>query len=656
MLILGFCFLILPKLSPKNYYARLFCSSVIIILALRYIYWRLTQTVWPISMPSVEGSWMWFCFFIEVATLIETGIFYLTIVRRVDRHKQADTYEKILRSLPIKELPKIDVFLPTYNEGIDVLERSIIGCLHLDWPKDKLNVYVLDDGGRSWVKEFCEEKGAHYLTRPEKTHAKAGNINNAFEHTDGQFIVILDADFVPFRNFIYRTVGFFMDPTVSIVQTPQHFFNSDFLQSNLHLHETTLDDQRLFFDVMMPARDAWNVAFWCGSCSLTRRSCMNITGGIPTHSITEDLLTTLVLLRYGYKTRYLNEKLSHGLAPEDLSGLNTQRKRWCRGTIQALRSRDGPLGPGLTFIQRVMFFPFNWLVSPFVRILTLIVPLMYLWFGIASLIVDHYATLLYYQIPMQTLNFFVISWLMPRHFAPFVNSAVNTINAIQVIPTVISSLINPYKSHFAVTPKGKSHKKTKSVHRPTFLFTLFILSATVGGIFLNIHTDYMPVTDDGFFPVAAFWGCVNILNLSLMLLLSIEHPRFRQQERFPIHQPGLVVFDEKTHIGCEIVNLSLTGAQIKIPLDVTGGLSEQTCSLTIDNRFSITCTILRCEKGRFFLEHVNLTPHQRDELIRYIYTGEFDNKVIKGGMWALFKGVLHRAFAHHDHTDIKPKN
>ncbi|OOZ36705.1 hypothetical protein BOW52_10615 [Solemya elarraichensis gill symbiont] len=172
-------------------------------------------------------------------------------------------------------------------------------------------VWVLDDGKREWLKEFCKEHNVNYLTREDNSHAKAGNLNDGLKHASGELFAIFDADFVPLSDYLKRTTGFFVNnPDVGLVQTPQHFYNRDPIQSNLYLDKLLPDEQRLFFDVMAPCRDRWNAAFCCGSCSITRRKAVDEIGGIPTSSITEDLLTTLSLLKAGYKTIYLNEKLS----------------------------------------------------------------------------------------------------------------------------------------------------------------------------------------------------------------------------------------------------------------------------------------------------------------------------------------------------------
>ena len=109
-----------------------------------------------------------------------------------------------------EQLPSVDVFIPTYNEPIEVLEKTITGALCLDYPERQ------GLGARrrppAWLKDFCEDKGVGYLNRPDNEHAKAGNINHALTKTNADFVAIFDADFVPQRNFLMRTLGFFADP------------------------------------------------------------------------------------------------------------------------------------------------------------------------------------------------------------------------------------------------------------------------------------------------------------------------------------------------------------------------------------------------------------------------------------------------------------
>jgi cellulose synthase (UDP-forming) len=149
---------------------------------------------------------------------------------------------------------------------------------------------VLDDGRRDWLRDYAAAKGLGYLRRDDNSHAKAGNINAALKRTDGDFVLVLDADFVPQQWFLYRTMGFFADAKIGIVQTPHHFFNHDPMQSALELRRSLPDEQRMFFDVIMPGRDGWDCAFCCGSNGVIRRAALDKAGGgLPTSSITEDI-------------------------------------------------------------------------------------------------------------------------------------------------------------------------------------------------------------------------------------------------------------------------------------------------------------------------------------------------------------------------------
>ena len=178
--------------------------------------------------------------------------------------------------------------------------------------------------------------------------------------TSADFVAIFDADFIPQRNFLMRTIGFFADPTIGVVQVPHAFYNYDPTQSSLALQTTLPDDQRFFFEAVMPSRDGWDAAFCCGSNSVTRRAALRSVGDVlPTESITEDMLFSITLLRKGYITRYLCERLAVGLAPEGLKAFFVRRRRWARGAMQILYLAAGPLGAisrsfsGSSFCRRI---------------------------------------------------------------------------------------------------------------------------------------------------------------------------------------------------------------------------------------------------------------------------------------------------------------
>ncbi len=245
--------------------------------------------------------------------------------------------------------PTVDVFVCTYDEGLDVLGATLVGCDRITYPH---TTWVLDDGRRDEVCALAERFGARYLTRTTNEHAKAGNINEALRHTSGQVLLILDADHVPQPDILDATIGYFDDPSVAIVQTPHDFGNHDSFQH----FETGRHDQSMFFEVIMPGKDRHDGAFWCGSAAVILRHALEGIGGIATETVAEDFHTTIRLHGEGWHSRYHDETLVQGLAPHDLASFLLQRDRWARGNLAVLRTPENPIvADGLSFKQRLSY-------------------------------------------------------------------------------------------------------------------------------------------------------------------------------------------------------------------------------------------------------------------------------------------------------------
>lgn len=236
---------------------------------------------------------------------------------------------------PAPEGRSVDVFITTYNESLECLEETIRNCVALDYPHE---TYVLDDGRRSEVRRLSYRLGAKYITRENRTHFKAGNLNNALKHTRGEFIALFDADGIPRKDFLSQLLGYFQDEKVAIVQSAQMLYNFDSFQHSPRLSTDGLwHEQSLFIDVLQPGRDQLGIAQWSGSGSLLRRSALEEVGGVAPETVTEDYHTSLKLQMKGYEVRYHPETLCYNLAPRNRTDFINQRSRWCLGLFQAVR-------------------------------------------------------------------------------------------------------------------------------------------------------------------------------------------------------------------------------------------------------------------------------------------------------------------------------
>ena len=555
LLILGALLLITTVAPNRPNIARTTFVVIVIVVTIRYLWWRYSDTLSD-DWSTLQGFYIAGCFGFELIVSAERILNMILLSRTSDRQQEADIAEAWARAQGLDALPSVDVLIPTYNEERDILERTIVGAVSLDYPN--FTVWVLDDGRRSWVAELAAAKGARYLTRADNRHAKAGNINAALQRTTSDLILVLDADFVPRTHTLWRLVGFFRDPQIACVQTPQYFFNKDPTQTNLGLADRWADDQRLFFDVIMPSRDAWGAAFCCGTGFVMRRSAVEAIGGsIPTDSICEDMLTSIELKRLGLQTIYLKEELCIGLAPESVKAFFVQRQRWARGQIQILFLRRGIFGPGLPFFYRLLLLPGYWLLQLPARIVYVMVPIIFLLLGLAPLIAGDVWALISYLGPTLIGSFGLMCWAARRSYFPILTDANALFLALRVAPVALMSVVKPFGTSFAVTPKGAS-ARGENVDRWIFYVCLALLGATIFGLAENAFNDWRTVEDRATLAFTTLWAVVNCVIIGLTAMIARDAPRYRTHERFAVSLPARCVIGTEPS-PCRITNMSLGG-------------------------------------------------------------------------------------------------
>lgn len=558
------CTWMLLRSSPQRRPLRLGVCSAALLANAVYFAWRYTQTL---PGPWSSDTWMaWTYLGVESLAVLESSLFWVCMSR---------TREGVGPDVPAPAAPldaaapnpRVEIWITTYKEPIEVLQKSVLAALAVDF--EDLIVKVLDDGNRPWLREQCAEWGALYLARGANTHAKAGNLNHALLSTEADFLVLMDADFAAFSHFVKTALPYFADPRLAVLQTPQTFYNPDLAQQNLGLGGGIADEQALFFREIQPARDAWDSVLFCGSCAMLRTAAVRDIGGFATESITEDLLTTLRLLSRDWRVRFLNERLSMGLAAESIDAYYLQRDRWSRGAIQTLPMAEGPLrNPGMSLMQRLLFLPFYWLINPFFNLAVMLLPALALLTGLPIVPMKDPMHAVWVILPVVLVNVIALTWISRGRFSPIISTAVSMVGSVRLTISAVVGLgellgLGTAKGRiFKVTPKGSQIKASSD--RVVFGFFLGLTLVTLGAmVYASWCVPSAQLTDR-----APAWllimACYNLLHFLIAMVLVEDRPRRRAEERFSIKAPmrlQLGAGAQSTQVQVHVEDMSLSGVR-----------------------------------------------------------------------------------------------
>ena len=518
------------------------------VVVLRYLYWRTTSTLPPISDLAgfIPGMILYIA---ELYCIAMMFISLVVVVDPVQRKTPAISPET-------DNLPSVDVFVPSYNERIDLLSTTLAAAKSMTYPADKLTIYLLDDGGtdqkcnqvdpiaataaqerRAELQQLCRKLDVVYIARALNEHAKAGNLNAGLARSSGDLIAVFDADHAPVREFLLETVGHFLsDPRLFLVQTPHFFLNPDPIEKNLSTFMRMPSENEMFYGVIQRGLDKWNAAFFCGSAALLRRAALTESNGFSGVTITEDCETALELHSRGWNSRYVDKPLIAGLQPETFDIFIGQRSRWCRGMIQILMLKNPLLKRGLTAAQRLCYLStaLFWLF-PLPRLIFMIAPLFYLFFGVKLFVanidefISYTATYLCISLMMQNYLYGQVRW-------PWISELYEYAQSFFLARAILSVVTNPRKPTFNVTAKGMTldQDHLSSLAKPYFVMFAILLA----GVGMTIWR-YMsqPATSD----LTLFVGGWNVFNLVIAgagLGVVIERRERRRSQRLAISRPG----------------------------------------------------------------------------------------------------------------------
>ncbi len=537
-----------PESARRRFVVRA-SALVALTVGVAYLVWRVTftlGTLW-LAIP------LWL---LEVHAVVGLGLFTFS-----------------LWDLDASEIPapvtstgrRIAVLIPTYNEPSEVLLPTIAAAAALAPAHE---TWVLDDGERPWVRDLAATLGARYLARTEHRHAKAGNLNHALGLIEAELVAILDADHVASPDFLTHTIGYFDDPSIAVVQTPQDFYNVSSFEHGAnrswfwrHRRGTAFNEQRLFYRAIQPGKNRWGAAFWCGTNAVVRASALRDVGGVATETVTEDIHTSIRLHRRGWHTVYHNEVLAHGLAARDAEQYQAQRLRWGTGAMQLLHAEHPITGPGLNLRQRTAYATtiLGWF-DAWRTLGYVLVPLAVLFSGASPIRARALTFVLAFGLTLLSQR--VAIAMLSRGYAPAGLATLFEFIRLQTTMAATLSYLRPGERPFTVTAKRGADRRHR--HQAPWLLWFLLAMSVAAGLWFGLSlAGRTPVT----YPVrwtvygAAFWALVNA-GLIVAAIHRIRSDRFATDRRTGVRQrlEGDVVVDGTA---AHLLDISIGGALVR---------------------------------------------------------------------------------------------
>lgn len=545
-------------------YLRRFVGTLVTLLLIglsmlastRYLYWRFTETL------AVESS---LDLFLGTGLLLAEVYAWLVLMIGFVQTIWPLRRKPVPMPDDVSTWPSVAILIPSYNEPLSVVRPTVMAALAQDWPRDRLKVYILDDGRREEFREFAELVGVTHITRDNNRHAKAGNINQALPKTEGELVAIFDCDHIPNRSFLQMTVGqFLVDPKLAMVQTPHHFLSPDPFERNLGVFRAMPNEGALFYGLVQDGNDLWNATFFCGSCAILRRDMLLEVGGIAVETVTEDAHTALKLHRRGYNTAYIGITQAAGLATESLSAHVGQRIRWARGMAQIFRIDNPLLGPGLNLAQRLCYI--NAMLHFFYglpRLVFLTSPLAYFFFE-AHIIAAPSVLIAAYALPHLIHANIANSRMQGKHRHSFWAEVYETALAWYIFVPTTLAVINPKLGTFNVTAKGGVVErdyfdwKIATPYVALLALNLIGLIVGLGRLFIwNTH-------EAGTVILNLLWTLYNLMMLGATLGVAFETRQIRRSWRVRSRLPAMVQLPNGRTIACETEDYSEGGVALAL--------------------------------------------------------------------------------------------
>lgn len=565
-----------------------------IITTLSYAVWRIICTI-PYDKSALELTFAFIFLLVEIAGFIES----ISSFRGM-----AQTEKPEIPIVPDEEFPDVDVFVSVSDEPIDIILKTVNGCLCMDYPdKSKVHIHLCSNRLRADIKALSESMNVGYLTYPVNSDGKAGCLNYALSVTSSPLVVTFNADMIPMSDFLTSLVPyFFLDrykkadgrwiklakadesKKIGFVQCPLSTYNCDMFQYNLFSETTVPNEQYFFFKAMQMSGNSHNTVIYAGSNAVLSRQALEESGGFYEDAATKDIATGLNIQSKGYNCYAVEDIHASGLAPSKLDKLFDQREYWAKAYLHAIRQMSIFSNKNLSFYQKFscIFGVLYW-YKPLRQFVYMLVPLIISLLGI-TVFNFTLLQLTIFWLPYYIINSISLSSLSRRLRTKRLDNIYSTI----LFPHLLKSIF------ISVLGIKKSDKETRSKKLNTALpyISMLALSAVAAAVCV-----YRCIAVHEYYLIAiVIWLLSNIYDLLMAISFVNGRKYMRKSERFYASVPLAIKFSGRT-INVTTQNISDGGAAfiLKKPVYIPDNII-----------FDISITD---EKGRYFCKMSGQVAH-----------------------------------------------